>query len=165
MNENAFMEEYNAIFERALLFSLLSRSMGLASLNNSLNKEKYNERDIFEYGMRLVMDGRTPELIDKIVTNIINLETDTERKILKTIQKDAVLSIQQNVSPEELAWIMNSYVPIKLDKAMEKYNEINEYISKEITNEYDKFKDNLAEIYTGISEKIVNALNKTGKKA
>jgi hypothetical protein len=167
MNENDFVEEYNIIFERTLIFSIISRSMGLVSLNNLLDKKKYNQRDIFEYGMRLVMDGRTPELIDKILTNIINLETDKERKLLKNIQKDVVLSIQQNISSEELMWIMNSYVNIELDKATEKYNVINEYISKEITNEitneFCKFTDNHTEIYKCISEKIVNELYKKQK--
>jgi flagellar motor component MotA len=163
MNENSFTEEYNAIFERALIFSIISRSIGLVSLNNLLNKEKYNQRDIFEYGMRMVMDGRTPELIDKILTNIINLETDKERKFLKNIQKDAVLSIQQGISSEELMRIMNSYVNIELDKAEGKYNIINEYISKEITNEFRKFEDNQTDIYKCISEKIVNELYKRDK--
>ena len=163
MNENDFIEEYNVIFERALIFSIISRSMGLVSTNNLLDKEKYNQRDIFEYGMRMVMDGRTSELIDKILTNIINLETDKERKLLKTIQKDAVLSIQQGTPSEELMWIMNSYVNIELDKATEKYNIINEYISKEIINEFRKFEDNQTEIYKCISEKIMNELYKVKK--
>jgi hypothetical protein len=88
MNENSFVEEYNAImFECALIFSILSHSMGLVSLNNLLDKEKYNQRDIFEYGMRLITGGRTAELIDKILTNIINLETDKERKLIKKYTK------------------------------------------------------------------------------
>jgi flagellar motor component MotA len=160
MIENDFMEEYNAIFERALIFSILSRSMGLVSLDNLLDKEKYNQKDTFEYGMRLVMGGRTHELIDKILTNIINLETDKDKKLLKNIQKDAVLSIQQGISSEELMWIMNSYVNIELDKATEKYNAINEYISKEITNEFRKIADKNTETYKCISEKIANELFK-----
>jgi HD superfamily phosphohydrolase YqeK len=92
------------------------------------------------------------------LTNIINLETDKERKLLKNIQKDAVLSIQQGISPEELMWIMNSYVNIELDKATEKYNIIHEYISKEIFNEFRKIEDNRIEIYKCISEEMVNKL-------
>jgi flagellar motor component MotA len=132
MNGNGFLEEYNAIFERALQFSILSRSLGLVSLDNVLDTEKYNQRDIFEYGMRMAISGRSSELIDKVLTNIIHLETDTDKKLLKNIQKDAVLSIQQGISPEELLLILNSYVHIELDKATEQYNGINEYISKEI---------------------------------
>jgi len=156
MNEVDFMNEYNAIFERSLIFSVIARSMGLVSLKNLLDKEKINQRDIFEFGISLIMDGRAPETIDKIFTNLINLETDKERKILKNIQKDAVLSIQQGISPEELMWILNSYVNIELDKATEKYNEINEYISKGLSNESTKYWNNYTEVYKNISEKVVN---------
>jgi flagellar motor component MotA len=124
MNEKDFLEEYDAIFKRTLIFSIISNSMGLASLKDLLDEEKYNQRDIFEYGMRMVMDGKTPELIDKILTNIINIETDKERKILKNIRKDAVLSIQQGISPNDLLFIINSYANIELDKAVKKYTEI-----------------------------------------
>jgi len=131
MNEINFMEEYNTIFERSLIFSIISRSMGLISLENLLDKNKYNQRDVFEFGIRLAMDGRGPELIDKILTNLINLEMDKDRKILKNIQKDAVLSIQQCNPPEELMWILNSYVSIDLDEATEKYNEIKNSFQKD----------------------------------
>ncbi|MDR3113934.1 MAG: hypothetical protein LBU25_00245 [Treponema sp.] len=163
MKEIDFLEEYSAIFERSLLFSIVSRSMGLVSLENLLDKKKYNQRDVFEFGMCLVKDGRVPELIDKILTNIINLETDKERKILKNIQKDAVLSIQQGISSEELMWILNSYVNIELDKATEKYNEINEYISKGLLHESIKKQDSYIEIYKHIAEKVVNEFYKREK--
>jgi hypothetical protein len=162
MNDKDFMTEYDAIFERALIFSIISRSMGLVSLANVLDKKKRNHRDIFEYGMMLVLDGRPPEMTDKILTNIINLETDKEKRILKTIQKDAVLSIQQGIPPEQIMWIMNSYVNIELDEAEGKYNEINEYISKEITNEFTNMQDKYSDIYKQISEKILNKI-KFGK--
>jgi predicted sugar kinase len=155
MNENDFMKEYNAIFERSLIFSILSRSLGLVSLKNLLDKEKYNQRDIFEFGMHLIMDGRPPEFTVKILANLINLETDKERKILKNIQKDAVLAIQQGISSEELMWILNSYVNIELDKAAEKYNEINEYITKGLNESLQK-QFNYSENYKTVSEKLVN---------
>jgi predicted sugar kinase len=101
------------------------------------------------------MDGRPPELIDKIFANLINLETDKERKILKNIQKDAVLAIQQGISSEELMWILNSYVNIELDKAAEKYNEINEYITKGLNESLQK-QFNYSETYITVSEKVVN---------
>jgi len=160
MNETDFIAEYNAIFERSLVFSIISRSLGLVSLGNGLDKKKCNQRDIFEYGMLLVLDGRVPEIIDKILTNIINLETDNEKRILKNIQKDAVLSIQQGTTTEEIMWIMNSYVNIELDEATKKYNEINEYISKEMINETNEVQVNYNEIYKQVSEKILNKYNK-----
>ena len=125
MIENAFITEYNAIFERSLVFCILARTLGLVSLENILDKKKYNQRDIFEYGMRFVLEGRTHEFIDKVLSNIINLETENEKKLLKNIQKDVVLSIQEGIPPDQLMYLMNSYVNIELDEATEKYNKIN----------------------------------------
>ena len=156
MNEKDFMAEYNAIFERSIIFSAISRCMGLVSLEKILNKDRYNQRDIFEYGMRLALNGRPSEFIDKILSNIINLETEKDKKILKNIQKDVVLSIQQGITTEEIMWIMNSYVNIDLDKAAEKYNEIYENITKEIIDESAKDQEKLFDSYKQISEKIFN---------
>jgi len=156
MNEIDFMEEYNAIFERSLIFSIIARSLGLASLQGLINMNKCNQRDIFEFGMYMVLDGRAPELIDKILLNITNLETDKEKKELKNIQKDAVLSIQQGVSSEELMWLLNSYVGIELDKATEKFKDINDYILKGLSNEIKKKQANYTEICKNISKEIVN---------
>jgi flagellar motor component MotA len=160
MNENDFMKEYDTIFKRTLIFSVISSSMGLVSLKNLLDEKKYNQRDILEYGMHMVLDGRASELIDRILTNIINLETDKEKKILKNIQKDAVLSIQQGISPNELMWIINSYVNIELDKAEKKYNEINEFIIKRIQEKFNKYMENTGEIYSQISKEIADEFDK-----
>jgi flagellar motor component MotA len=156
MDEAEFMAEYNALFERALIFSMLSRSMGLVSLRDSPDKARCTQRDIFEYGMRLVVDGRSSELIEKVLANVVNLETDNEKKLLKIIQKDAVLSIQHHIPPEELMMILNSYVNIELDAAWEKYNAIDDAISKVITDQFHRFSDRQTEIYKDISEKIVS---------
>jgi flagellar motor component MotA len=164
MNEKDFMEEYDKILKCTLIFSIISSSMGLVSLKNLLDEEKYNQRDIFEYGMRMVLDGKSPELIDKILTNIINLETDKEKKILKNIQKDAVLSIQQGTSPNDLMLILNSYVNIELDKATKKYIEINESISKEILDRFNKYLEKSSETYTQISKEVLDEFNKIEKK-
>jgi len=164
MNEIDFMVEYNAIFERSLVFSIISRSFGLASLENALDKKKCNQRDIFEYGMLLVLDGRPPEIIDKILTNIINLEMDNQKKLLKNMQKDVVFLIQQGITQKEIMWVMNSYVNIELDEATRKYDEINEYISKEMIKETNEVQGKYDEIYKQVSEKILNKYNRNGKK-
>ncbi len=160
MDEKDFIVEYNAIFERSIIFSTISSCMGLVSLEKILDKDKYNQRDIFEYGMRLALNGRPSEFIDKILSNIINLETDKEKKTLKKMQKDVVLSIQQGISSEEIMWIMNSYVNIELDKATEKYNEIYEKITKEIMNESKKYQETLVDSYKHISEEVFRKYNK-----
>ena len=57
-------------------------------------------------------------------------------------------------------WILNSYVNIDLDKATEKYNEIHEYITKEITAGYIAKQGSFCsdiEIYKQIADKAVNS--------
>jgi hypothetical protein len=163
MNEKDFLEEYDAIFKRTLIFSIISGSMGLVSLKDLLDEEKYNQRDIFEYGMHMVLDGRTSELIDKILSNIINLETDKEKKVLKNIQKDAVLSIQQGINSNELMWIINSYVNIELDKAVKKYTEISEFISRGILDKFNKYLEKTNEAYSRISKEISDEFSRIEK--
>ena len=60
-------------------------------------------------------------------------------------------------------WILNSYVNIDLDKATEKYNEINDYISKEISNESIARKDKYLEKYKQITKKVVSEFYKNKK--
>jgi flagellar motor component MotA len=165
MNEKDFMKEYDTIFERTIIFSIISGSMGLVSLKNLFNEEKYNQRDIFEYGIHMVLDGKAPELISKVLTNIIDLETDKERKTLKTIQKDAVLSIQQGISPNDLMWIINSYVNIDLDKAVKKYAEINDFISNGILNKFNKYLEKSNETYNQISKEVSDEFSRIKNKS
>ena len=57
-------------------------------------------------------------------------------------------------------WIINSYVNIDLDKATEKYNEINENITKDIMNESKKYQETLTDSYKHISEEVFKKYNK-----
>ena len=43
MNEKDFMDEYNAIFERSIIFSTIARSMGLVSLENIIDKKNISK--------------------------------------------------------------------------------------------------------------------------
>ena len=77
-----------------------------------LDEEKVKQRDIFHYGMRFVVDGSDKDFLEKILSNIINLETDNEIKILKTLQKEAVLGIQTGMNSYYLIELLNSYVDL-----------------------------------------------------
>jgi flagellar motor component MotA len=89
-----------------------SRREGLLALEDELDQAKIDERDIFEYGLRFVVDGIHSELIEKILSNLIKQEKDEDIIILKTIQKEAVLGIQDGTSPRMLYALLNSYVNI-----------------------------------------------------
>jgi flagellar motor component MotA len=60
--------------------------------------------------------------VDNILSNIINLEENNDKKILKIVQKTAVLSIQAGDNPRILALLLNSHVNIGIENAMKIYN-------------------------------------------
>jgi flagellar motor component MotA len=59
--------------------------------------------------------------IDNILTNIINLESENDKKILMTIKKEGVLGIQQGLNPRELSLLLNSHVDFGIDEAIRNY--------------------------------------------
>jgi flagellar motor component MotA len=114
MTRDEFIEKYYDIAGRALTFSEKARREGLLALENKLDQEKIDERDVFEYGIRFAVDGDDKEIIEKILSNIIEQEKDEYVHSLKTIQKEAVLMIQGGVSPRSLYAVLNSYTDITL---------------------------------------------------
>jgi len=122
MTHEEFVKNYNEIVERALKFNEKARREGLLSLEDDVDMEKINDRDIFEYGMQLTIDGTDPQIIDGILSNIINQEKDEYIRILKNIQKEAVLSLQAGDNPRILYLQMNSLSDIKFkDDKMRKF--------------------------------------------
>jgi flagellar motor component MotA len=114
MNRDEFVKKYYEIVSRAMEFSEKARREGLLALEEETDEERINDRDIFEYGMRFVIDGTDQEVIDKILSNIINQEKDENTRTLKTIQKEAVLRIQSGENPRMLYYLLNSYTDISL---------------------------------------------------
>jgi len=114
MNRDEFIKKYYDIVKRAMEFSEKARREGLLALEEKFDKEKINDRDVFEYGIRFVIDGTDQRLIDKILSNIINQEKDENMRTLKTIQKEAVLRIQSGENPRLLYYLLNSYTNISL---------------------------------------------------
>ena len=121
MNHDDFVKEYNSIVERALAFTKQACREGLLSLEELIDEEKYIQRDIFEYGVRLVIDGNDYDLINAILTNIVELELDKDKKKLKAIQKEAVLAICAGTRPSMLLLMLNSFVNICVEDTMKRY--------------------------------------------
>jgi flagellar motor component MotA len=124
MNNDEFEKEYNAVMKRIFFLSEKARREGLLALEALIDENKYIQRDILEYGLRLIVDGTDGQLVNKILTNIVELETDKEKKVLKNIQKEAVAGIQEGYNPRLLLMLLNSYVNIGIEDVMKKYNEI-----------------------------------------
>jgi len=114
MTHDEFVKNYYEIAKRALAFNKKAIKEGLLALEDQLDTEKINNRDIFEYGMQFVIDGIDLPIIDEILSNIINQEKDEYNLILKNIQKEAVLSMQEGENTKILYQKMNSHTDIKL---------------------------------------------------
>ena len=110
MDSKEFALQFKEVWELAMSFSKIAQREGLLALEEVLDYEKAAKRDIVHFGLRFVVDGTEDKIIDSILTNIINLETDEYVKTLKTIQKEAVLGILSGMNPRMLAHLLNSYV-------------------------------------------------------
>jgi flagellar motor component MotA len=122
VKSDEFEREYRAIMDRALQLSEKGRREGLLAIEEDIDREKAKQRDILEYGMCFVIDGTDGSFIDRILSNITNLETDADRRLLKTIQKEAVLAIQEGHNPRLLIALLNSHVSFGIEEAYDKYN-------------------------------------------
>jgi len=139
MTSEQFETEYNKIFERAMMLSDKTRREGLLSLDDCIDEELLRQRDIMELGLRLTYDGTDLTIIDNILTNIINQETDKEKKLLKTVQKNAVLMIHQGYSRGIFALSLNSNVNVGYDNALNLYLDTNTFTKASSEDESENF--------------------------
>jgi flagellar motor component MotA len=116
MERKEFEKAYNAIVNRALFCAEKARREGLLILEKEIDFEKCRKREIMEYGLGFVVEGCEQEFINKILTNIINQEAEDDKKILMSVQKEAVLSIASGMHPMYLIALLNSYVDIDMVK-------------------------------------------------
>jgi len=115
MNRKEFIEQYAKIVSLTAQYNEIARREGILSLSDHFEDLPVDDdRDIFKYGIRFAIDGTASDIIDKILTNIINQEKDEEKRLLKTLQKEAVLMIQQGYNTRIMFAILNSYTDISL---------------------------------------------------
>jgi flagellar motor component MotA len=115
MTYRKFVKEHHAILERAFIFAEKARCKGFLALEEDLDYKKCYSRDIFEMGIRYVVDGTDSEFLDSLLSRIISHEKDKRKRLLKTIQKEAVLSIESGTNAPRVLIILNSYTNIKND--------------------------------------------------
>jgi flagellar motor component MotA len=115
MTHEEFIDAYFSFLDLALRSSIKSRREGLLALEEDIYTEKKaTNREIFEYGMRLVIDGTDSAIIDKILSRIVSQEKDPYKSLLKTIEKETVLEIQAGRNPRLLFALLHAYVDIPL---------------------------------------------------
>jgi flagellar motor component MotA len=109
MTREEFIKKYTEIVLLAVQYSEKEKREGLLVLEKELDQEKIDERDIFHLGFRLVLDRIDKKLLEKILTNIVKQEKDEYMLILKNIQKEAVLSIQEGQNTRIVCLLLLSY--------------------------------------------------------
>jgi len=137
MTDKEFENEYKKIFERAVMVNDKTRREGLLSIDDILDNDLLLKRDIMETGFMLTNDGTDSVIIDNILTNIISLEDDEKKKILKTVQKTAVLLIHRGCPTELLALTLSSLVDIDFENVMKQYLETKAKNNEVSENEED----------------------------
>ena len=118
MDSKEFALQFREIWKLAVSWAEISRRKGLLHLEDLLEKEKVAQRDIFHFGLRFSVDGVDAAFVNKILSNIINLETDKEARILKTIQKEAVLGIHKGMNLRCFEELLKSYVDIEITQSL-----------------------------------------------
>jgi chemotaxis protein MotA len=114
MTRDEFVKKYTEIVGLALKYSEKARREGLLAIEDELDHEKIKDRDVFEYGMSFVVDGVDAEIIEGILSNIIQQEKDEYMSILKKIQGVAVIGIQEGRNPRLLYAVLNSLTDLTL---------------------------------------------------
>jgi len=146
MND-VFYERYKQIRDRAFEFSNIERLCSFLPLKEFIDQEKLKAGDIFEFGFQLGIDmflasdaeyinlsTEDTEIIGRILFNLIEREKDPAEKLLKQIQREAVIGIFGHTSTEVLCEILNSLT----DRTL-KEEKCNPY-SKEYYRKYIKVK-------------------------
>ena len=121
MNRDEFITAYNDFTDTALRLAVKARREGILVLDGDVDREKAEERDVFHYGLSFVIDGVASEIIEKILSNIVAQEKDEYTRILKTIQKEAVMGIQAGDNPKLLHCVLNSYTDLPIKNEEEQY--------------------------------------------
>ena len=114
MNRDEFIKGYFEFKKSALAVAAKARREGILGLGSVIDGEKADERGIFHYGLRFAVDGVAYEIIEKILSNIIEQEKDDYSHRFKIIQKEAVMAVHAGLNPQILRYILNSYTDLSI---------------------------------------------------
>jgi flagellar motor component MotA len=91
MNRKTFIAECTRFITLAMKLWEKAAQQGIAALGSEVEDI---DDELFKQGLRFVIDGVEPRHIDEIMSNRIAHEKDKYTRLLKTVQKRAVLGIQ-----------------------------------------------------------------------
>jgi flagellar motor component MotA len=114
MTHDEFIAEYYKVSARAIELSEKARSEGLLTLEDFIDFEKADQRDIFEYGLIFMVDGTDSAIIREMLSFIIEQEEDKYTSLLMRVKLEAVLSIQAGENTRVLAHRLNALTDLSL---------------------------------------------------
>jgi flagellar motor switch protein FliG/flagellar motor component MotA len=94
----------------AVELSQKSRREGFLALNEEIEELDSESMGILKFGLRLVLDGAESGFIYYVLTNMIDLEKDSEAKRLGIIQREAVIYIQAGYNTRVFTLILFSHL-------------------------------------------------------
>jgi flagellar motor component MotA len=113
IQEEGEREEIRFI-KRAVALSEKARREGLLAFEADLDQKGIAARDVFEYGLLLIIGGVEAEYVEKILTMLISHETDPVQRHFAKAKQDAVLSIYAGENTRILTMKLLAY----LDKSI-----------------------------------------------
>jgi len=114
MTHDEFIAEYHKLAPRIFHFFNSSWKHGLLYLEELIDREKANKRDILEYSIRFIVDGIDKNLLEKILSNIIQQEEDKYTIRLMELKKEAALSLMERLNLRYFLVLLNSYTDIPI---------------------------------------------------
>jgi len=123
MTHDEFIAEYCKVSDRAIFLSKKARREGLLAIEDEIDFDKYSQRDIFEYGLRFVVDGTDVSITKDLLENIIKQEEDKYARRLMELKLEAAISIQIGENPRITLLKLNTFTDLTLtdDPIIQKY--------------------------------------------
>jgi len=112
MTHDEFIAEYQKLAPRIRQLHETSNEKGLLALEEIMDGEKAKQRDILEYSIRFIVDGIDSNLLDRILSNIIQQENDEYTRRLMEVKKAAALQLKAGLNPRYYLVLLNSYTDI-----------------------------------------------------
>jgi len=107
-NEN----ELEKICIKLTEFCEIARREGVIALENYIDKEKLSEKALLETGIQMAIDGVEREIIEKYFNSWLTTNFNTYyEKILASVIKSGVLSIQAGENPKVAEYKMTILIP------------------------------------------------------
>ncbi|AEF86914.1 conserved hypothetical protein [Treponema primitia ZAS-2] len=108
MNNQDFLREYHRLMKKTVKFSYTTRHMDRIEVLPLIDREKVLGFDIFEYGLFLTGSGAYDQDIEAGLTNLVEQEKDGDLKLLKRMQKEAILCLMRSDSTDTVKLVLES---------------------------------------------------------